>query len=318
MNSGAPGSRIALTDEQLQEVEKFASIGFSPRKIAVALGIPGNLAHIFVTEAEQEGTPVNQHFLKGVYKTEAEARLNIASSAKSSIFAYQEMKKSLLESEVDELKRKLEPTAEVTHQPTFELSCQYRETLDDYYALKQYYEEGSGDSLPANLKQYWDRLSMAHDLITNIADRAKGRKYVVNVLKSKYPGISDATAYRLINESINFFNTTLDRSHWKNFLCETLDKVIAVAWKMNRMDWIIKAVGEQAKIQGLHNPEQEPIPEELLAQKVIVISNNARDFGYEPISKSDLLARINQYEVDNLHKKRLARDAGITDIDFEQ
>lgn len=169
MNSGAPGSRIALTDEQLQEVEKFASIGFSPRKIAVALGIPGNLAHIFVTEAEQEGTPVNQHFLKGVYKTEAEARLNIASSAKSSIFAYQEMKKSLLESEVDELKRKL-----------------------------------------------------------------------------------------------------------------------------------------------------EPIPEELLAQKVIVISNNARDFGYEPISKSDLLARINQYEVDNLHKKRLARDAGITDIDFEQ
>lgn len=322
MNSEETGSRTYTdgnyNDEQLAYLEQLASIGFSPRKIAITFGVPTRLMQSFINEIEKEGSTLNAIYLRGQYKTEAEAKLNIANSSKSSIAAFQEMKKSQIESDIDELKRSLEPGYELDTTPTLAIQAQYNDSLDYYHALKELVNTGNCDKLPAHLQEYWQRLSVAHDLISNFQNRAKGRRFVIRQLKLKYSDLSERQCYRIINESISFFNVDIDRNHWKNILCESLDKAIAVAWKMNRMDWIIKAIHEQALIQGLHLEEKEAIPEELLEKKVIVISSNAKEFGYEPVARKDLLEQIKKYDISRRDKQRLAKDAGITDLEFEE
>lgn len=318
MTSEESGSPHVLTDEQLASIEKLSGIGFTPRKIAITIGIPGRLIRWFTDQCNQQGSEINFRYLKGRYKTDAEAKLNLASSSKSSFSAYQEHRKTLLESEVDDLKEDLEPELSTGEDTKFSLANQYKDSIDYYHALQEFLAGGEPhDKLPAHLADYWQRLSVAHDLISNFSNRAKGRRYVVKVLMRKYSDITERTAYRLINESMNFFNTDLSRDQWKSVLCESLDKVIAVAWKMSRMDWIIKAIREQAHIQGLHLQEPEPLPEDLLEEKVLIISSNAKEFGFEPIVRKELLEKIKSYEISKGDKQRIARDAGITDVDFE-
>ena len=309
---------MTFTDEQLAYIEQLAGIGFLPRKIGITLGIPARLSEQFIAEMEQEGTTLNHHYLKGQYKTEAEAKLNIAKSSKSSILAFQEMKKSQQESELEELKHTLEKGYETPSEPERTLLAQYDDSIESYNALKEYVSMGETAALPPHLQHYWNKLSTTHDLISNFQNRARGRKHVVRTLRMKYPEVTERHGYKLINEAISFFNVDIEKSQWRNILCESLDKAIAVAWKMNRIDWMIKAIREQAIIQGLHLEEQDAIPEELLSKKVIIISNNAREFGYEPVSRRELLEKIRGYEISKSHKQKLAKDAGITDIDFTE
>jgi hypothetical protein len=318
MNSEAPGYEMTFTDEQLQYIEQLSGIGFLPRKIAITVGIPARMRNQFITEMETEGTILNHHYLKGQYKTEAEARLNVAKSSKSSIMAFQEMKKTQQESEIDELKRTLEAGYETPTEPERALMVEYEDSLDSYNALKEFVAIGKSDNLPGHLQHYWNKLSTAHDLVTNFSHKARGRKHIVKILRMKYPEVTERHGHKLVNEAISFFNVDIEKSHWRNILCESLDKAIAVAWKMNRIDWMIKAIKEQAVIQGLHLAEPDPIPEELLSKKVIVISSNAKELGYEPGNRKDLLEKIRSYEISKNHKKKLANDAGITDIEFEE
>lgn len=317
MSSEENGSGTVFTDEQLAYVEELAGIGFLPRKIGITLGISARMLKWFIQEIQTEGTILNFRYLKGQYLTEANARKNLTESSKGSFTAFKEMRELQIETEVDELKRTLEVGYSVTDEPQLALKAQYKDSLENYLALKEFVAQGNSDKLPDNLQEYWTRLSTAHDLIHNFNNRAKGRKYVVRQLRLKYPDITENTAYRMINEAISFFNTDLDKSHWRNLLSESLDKVIAVSWKLNRMDWIIKAIREQAEIQGLKIAEPDPIPDELLTQKTIIINSDLKQLGVEPIEPKDLLDRIKKYNISKSDKTRLARDAGIQDVEFE-
>jgi hypothetical protein len=317
MNSEGSGLGIEFTEEQLTYVEQLSGIGFLPRKIGITLGIPSRLIKWFVSEMHTEGTTLNFRYLKGKYLTEANARKNLTESSKGSFTAFKEMRELEKETEVEELKRNLEIGYSQSEEPQLALQAQYKDSIDNYLALKEFIAKGSSDNLPAYLQEYWIRLSCVHDLISNFDNRAKGRKYVVRQLRLKYPDVTENTAYRMINEAVSFFNTDLDKSHWRNILTEALDKVIAVSWKLNRMDWIIKAIREQAEIQGLKIPDADPIPEDLLGQKTIIINSDLKLLGFEPVDPKDLLARIRKYNISKADKTKLARDAGIEDVEFE-
>ncbi len=317
MNSEGDGSKIEFTEEQLAYIEELAGIGFLPRKIGITLGVPSRLIKWFIQEIQTEGTILNFRYLKGQYLIEANARKNLADSSKGSFTAFKEMRELQRDTEVDELKRTLETGYTPSDEPQRALKTQYNDSLEYYLALKEFIANGSTDKLPSNLQEYWNRLSTTYDLISNFNNRAKGRKYVVRQLRLKYPEISERRAYQLINESVSFFNTDLDKSQWRNILTENLDKVIAVSWKLNRMDWVIKAIREQAEIQGLKIPDPEPIPDDLLAQKTIIISSDLKQLGVDPVDSKDILDRIRKYNISKADKTKLARDAGIQDIDFE-
>jgi len=318
MSSEGNGLGIEFTEEQLAHVEQLAGIGFLPRKIGITLGIPSRLIKRFIQEIQTEGTALNFRYLKGQYLTEANARKNLTESSKGSFTAFKEMRELQKETEVDELKRTLEVGYSHGEEPQLALKAQYKDSLDNYLALKEFVAKGESDHLPANLQEYWNRLSCTHDLISNFNNRAKGRKYVVRQLRLKYPDITENTAYRMINESVSFFNTDLDKTQWRNILTEALDKVIAVSWKLNRMDWIIKAIREQAEIQGLKIQDPDPLPEDLLTQKTIIINGDLKQLGVDPIEPKDLIARIKRYKISKADKERLARDAGIEDVEFEE
>jgi hypothetical protein len=320
------GSEIRFSEGQLEFFDKLSTAGTPPEEIALVMGIPSSHERWFLEQINTTGTELNRRYLKGVLLTTALGRLNLAEGAKSSVMNFQAYRESLLSMEVDDLKRLLdnpsgkeEPVEEPSgEEPSTALKQTYKDSLEDYHALKEYVANGSSEKLPAHLQAYWHRLTTAHDLICSFSVRAKGRRHVVKMLRMKYPDISEATGYRLIQDALNFFQVDIDKNQWRNILCESLNKVIAVAWKLNRLDLMIKAIGEQSKILGLHHPDPDPLPDDLLGPKTLIISADARQFGFPEVSRKEITIRLNQYNIPAHEKKRIAADLGITEVDYTE
>jgi hypothetical protein len=297
---------MKLTAEQYAEISNFASIGYNFAQIAKIFCIDGGE----FLQMMQEDPEIEQAFDRGVLQADAEIRLNLLSSAKSSITAAQEFKKMIRDSKNREMLQSLDSLSTASD-PPHALQRTYNDSLEHYHTLQEFLSSNPSSSpLPENLQEYWFRLNTAHDLFRSFHIRSRGRKFIVGILRKKFPDISEATAYRYISEAINFFNVNMSKDDWRNVLCDDLDKVKAAAWEMGNLDLVIKAVKEQANIQAAA-PDQKDIPLDLLQQKIIIVSNNPEDFGLEQVSKKKLWDMIRNFDIDENERIRIAGEAGI-------
>ena len=296
---------MKLSAEQYSELESFASLGYNFLQIAKIMGIKPDEFELLL-ESDPE---IQFHYDRGILKADAEIRQNLLSSAKSSITAAQEFKKLLRDARNKDLLESLDSGITVDDSQ-FALQKQHKDSLDHYYALQDFLNSTPNDELPAELQEYWFRLNTAHDLYRSFSVRSKGRKYIANVLRKKFPEISIATAYRYISEAINFFNVRMTKEDWRNVLTEDLEKVKSAAWQMGNLDLVIKAIKEQAAIQQAA-PDAFEIPTEALEQKTIIISCDPTEFGIEKVSKQKLWDMIRQFDIEENDRRRIAGDAGI-------
>ncbi|MHA1169455.1 MAG: hypothetical protein ACTSRU_16640 [Candidatus Hodarchaeales archaeon] len=306
---------MELTEQQLIDVEEYGSINHSPRDIAILL-------HIDIRELEKEFKDLNSEtriaYDRGRLKTDTELRKKLRDESKTSITAAQEFNKLKYYDEINAVKDSLDDSMPQSDEHTLKVT--YKDSLDHYHALDEFIASNTDDSpLPEQLQEYWLRLSTAHDLFQKFYNRSKGKKHIAKMLKLKYPGISMATAFRYISESVNFFNVSLTKEQWRNVLSEDLEKVKAVGWQMNRMDYVIKAIEAQGKIQNADKDDPENIPEELLQQKTIIITMDPKELGVEPVSRKELKDRINNWDLSQDQKKDLMDDADIVEeVDYEE
>lgn len=311
------GSAMTYTNEQLAAIEECASLNFSTREISDFLEV--NYEE-FYSDWLDISLPVRTCYERGRLKTKASVRQNLVSSAKASITAAQEFAKVLERDRINEIKTELDSSIEPSKSETHAL-IKYNDSLDYYHELKNFIG-GENDNLPipAHLAEYWNRLNTAHDIHSKFGNRAKGRKFMVSLLLRKYPDIGRQTANRYIDESLNFFAVNMEKSQWRNVLTDDLEKAKVLAMEMNRIDWFIKAVKEQAEIQQLKLPEPDKIDIELLQEKVLLIVNDPGVLSpdLKKVSAETLIERIKSFDIDLADKIRIARDAGIEDIDYEE
>jgi len=308
---------MSYNKEIIQEVEDFAKLNYSPKQIAKILQLDYDEFLYYWQDADNA---VRIAYDRGQLLAVSGARRNIVDSASSSITAAQEYKKMLDADRIEQVKQDMDSSIEP---PKSEAALQlnYKDSIDYYHQLTDFINTNSEQTqFPPELEAYWHRLNTAHDLQTRFANRAKGRKYMVKVLRKKFPDIGEAVAYRLLYESLNFFAVNLKRPQWRNILTEDLEKAKTLAWSMNRVDWFIKAVKEQAEIQQVKLPEPETIDPELLQEKVLLIVNDpgALSSDMKKIPMDKILDKIKEFDIEFEDKIRIAKDAGIEDVDFEE
>lgn len=308
---------MRYTDAELKQIEEFAGINYSPEQIAVVLQIDNEA---FLFDFTNPDSPAFEAYQRGSLLANAAIRQNIVSSAKSSVTGAQEYKKMLEADKLAKLKQDISASPD-SNKSTAALQMQYKDSIETYHKLTEFINNNPENlDFPPDLEVYWHRLNTAHDLQTKFANRAKGRKYMVKVLRRKYPDISESAAYRYLFESLNFFAVQLDRPQWRNILTDDLEKAKSLAWEMNRVDWFIKAVKEQAEIQQVKLPEPETIDPELLQEKVLLIVNDPGVLSEDlkKIAPEKLIDKIKEFDIEMEDKIRLAKDAGIEDVDYEE
>lgn len=97
---------ILPTEEQKEEIERLAALGYSLKDMALYLG----MSFIsFKHDAETEGCVINHHIKRGKFTVKANAEIQLLASAeKGNITAIQQLQKSLREREYQDLLLQLE------------------------------------------------------------------------------------------------------------------------------------------------------------------------------------------------------------------
>lgn len=307
-----------LSAEQIANINQFGQLDYTNRELAEIIGLNPDE---FEIEAETPTTEL-YHLLRVVkLKADGEVYANLFNSAKTSVTAQQILQKHKRQREQRATKRKIDGKQDEDRpMPKNALKRAYNEAKEDYDALQELILKGvPTNKYTADMQEYWFRLKTAHDLFLNFENLAKGKPYVVNLLKARFE-VSDATAYRYIHEAIDFFAMDLTPGQFKKVQYSKLEKVIALAWEMDKLDWLIAAIKEQDEILGLKREEQDKIPEEALQQKVIVITGDPKVLGVPSVSKDELLDFCKQLVKKGLTKEegqRIANDAGVSDIEYE-
>lgn len=305
---------MELSDDQYKELEQFAPLSYKPEKLAEIIGADVDL---FLKDYNDPKSKIAKIVNVAILKAEGEIELNFLTSAKNSITAAQEWNKRIKAKEIEAYKDELDGSTEEPENK-FAIQKEFNDSLDHYYALQDFISKNSANNpLPAELKEYWRRLDIAHDLFNNFGNRGKGYKYIVNLLRRKFPKISESTAYRYISESINFFGVNLSKDQWRIVQFEKLDKLISLALKMNKLEVIEKFIKEQNDILMLKQLDPPQIPPEALAQKTYILVTNIEEVGGEKVSRKEIKKWIDGWSknLTDFEKQRLYDDAKITDVE---
>jgi len=83
-----------MTEEQLQEIEKFGGLLYPPDKVAVIVGMS---AKAFRAELEDEESPIYQAYYRGLYLSEAAIRESVLTHAKAGSSPAQQLALQFLE-----------------------------------------------------------------------------------------------------------------------------------------------------------------------------------------------------------------------------
>jgi hypothetical protein len=306
---------MKLSDEQYTELEEFAPLNYKPEKLAEIIGADPEL---FLKDYNDPKSKIAKIINTAILKAEGEIELNFLTSAKSSITAAQEWNKKKKQREIEIYKDSLDKATD-PEESKFALTKKFKDSLDHYYALQEFVNGNSENApLPEDLKIYYTRLNTAHELFNNFGNRGKGIRYIINLLRLKYTDISESTAYRYVSESINFFGINLTRDQWRNVQFEKLEKLIALAYKMNDLKAIGAFIKEQNEILLLKQQEQKEIPKELLGKKIFIVSSNPEEFGWERASRKELKQRLKLWapKLTKPDLQKLMLDADITDAEI--
>jgi hypothetical protein len=169
--------------------------------------------------------------------------------------------------------------------------------------------------IPVVLQEYWNKLNIVNDLLASFEFRAKGRKYIMNIIRHKF-GCSEQYAYRIINETISFFNINEEKSSVIRRLIDDLEKIKAVAWHQGDSPSFINALKEQVRLAEMIKDSSE-LPPEIYEGRLIITSHNPEEFGIKPADRNALKARIKRWKLSSDEKQKLLNEIDVYDNEQE-
>jgi hypothetical protein len=301
-----------ITPEQQEALEKFAALDYTPRELAKIVGFNED---DFELDAATPGSEIYNIIEVAKLKAEGEISANLLNSAKTSVTAQQIYVKHQKNRERQSAKKRInESCPEQEKRPV--LQRKYDEAKENFEALRELVMKGTPtEKYSEQMQEYWFRLKTAHELFLNFENIAKGRPYVVNLLKTRFE-ISEATAYRYINEAMDFFSMDLSMEVFDKYLISLLQKVVAYAWELDELKTLTECIKLMHEIAHKNQGEKLQFPEEVLKQKVMVITNDSGVLGVEPTSKEEIISFIKELGLKGLtrdEQRLIARDAGVMD-----
>ena len=96
---------LKLSEEEFDQIEQLAGVGYGPEKIAMYLGVKKS---DFMKEWKTPDSMVDHHYRRGVLITEAEAGMKLGENARAgNITAFQQLQNLKAAQEMEDLKKRI-------------------------------------------------------------------------------------------------------------------------------------------------------------------------------------------------------------------
>lgn len=291
---------FGLTEEQLEQLEKLAALGYTPREIAMFFSLP---VEPFIKIANEPTSHINYRIEAGKFKALANESLAILSKSEKG--------------DIDASKR----IQDIRKTRGFKISKEDIFGSPDRKALKaleNWIEGGSKSDLSTDEKIYLDALTLIHSM-----DRKYGRKNTVAFFVKTY-GLKHGRASAMYDEAINLFysDRTIERKALrikKAEYLEDLSRAVAANAETSRDFEVAANIEVQAaKLRGLDQPDPEKLPPEAFRKPIRIFSLDPVDIGLPAVNRQEVARQLDALEIPDMDKARIRRDARIEPIQLEQ
>jgi hypothetical protein len=297
-----------LHKEQIIMLIQFATAWRTPDKIAKALGLSGENYLRFLNELNDSNSSLRAIVDFARLKNAGEINANAALRAKESSSGLKAYNELIDKEKINELKEAIVPSIDTEERVVYKNAV--HDELSMFTELQDFFLNATEtDNIPEKLKEYWQKLNIVHDILSSFQFRSRGRKYCMRIIQKKL-GCKERYAYRLINESIQFFNIQESKTSWYNRLLEDLDKIKSICWSTNNFQVFIDAIQTQTKI--LHDmKDHQDIPPEVYKERVIITSHNPEEFGISSVDRKELMKMIKNWKITKEEKLKLKQEISI-------
>lgn len=301
---------FVLSNEQWNELEKFAPIWYSPKKLGQTLGLHDDELKHFIILCKNPDSDIYKAILTARLKDDAEIKVSLLGAAKASSGAAKDLRKIQREEKLEAARDEIFPgMAEFINQ-RHTLKESYAYNSRHYEALQEWILSGKPmETASEQLQEYWKRLKIVRDISSDFRSRARGNEYMVNLVRQSV-GCSESHAYVLIREAASFFTISEPKTVWYNRMLSNLDKLFYLAMADNQIELAMNIIGRAESIVGKIQDSTD-LPPELYEGRTIITSHKPEDFGLEPVDRNKLKLMINRWKIEKEQKEKLLLDAGI-------
>lgn len=293
-------NNFGLTEEQFEQLEKLAALGYTAREIAMFFNLP---TEPFVKIAGDTTSHINYRIEAGKFKALANESLAIMGKAEHG--------------DIDASKR----IQDIRKTRGFKIS------KDDIFgspdrkalrALEDWIEGGSKTDLSNDENIYLDALTLINSM-----DRKYGRKNTISFFVKTY-GITHTRASIMYDEAINLFysDRTVERKALrvkKAEYLEDLSRAVAANAETSRDFEVAANIEVQAaKLRGLDQPDPQKLAPEAYQKPVKVFSLDASEIGLSAVNRLEVARQIDELDIPSKDKERVKRDARILPFNLEQ
>ncbi len=186
----------------------------------------------------------------------------------------------------------------------------YLTTAEDrikhFYTSKKQYQLTKADKI---IKE---RLCKAYSFMLE----ANSLEETINLLQKDYK-ISEVQARNDVNQSLKLFGDVNETNTIGklNLLYEYSMKTFQMSAEASDTSSMAKAIKELREIIRMQASEKK-INKITLKQNNFIISSDPQEFGFNKIKDSDLKNAISKFNLDELQKRKILIDAGITDAEI--
>ena len=171
-----------------------------------------------------------------------------------------------------------------------------------------------GKELPALQQKYLDVMEMIRGLYM----KYEKRTFIINLLKAKPYELSATSAYRVYNDSINFFfsDNRIKKESWKNIYATRFEQAAEVAWNSGDMETFRRCIRDAAEVRGVFKDEPPSLPEGINDTRPVIYVFDTEKIGIPRANRRELAKFIDELDISDLDKYRSKRDLQIEDIEF--
>nr|WP_294897823.1 hypothetical protein [uncultured Pedobacter sp.] len=292
---------IHLDPDQLEELERLSALGYTPEDLA--LYFMKDEKQFIITANDPEST-INRHIRRGKMMSLAREQLAILQSAEGgNITAHQQL---------DKIRR--DRGFEITKLDIFG-------GFDDpskFQKLQDYIDSGCKDDL-SNEEVIWiEALTLMNSM-----DRKYGRRHTIAFFQKPPFNLTYSRASEMYDEAQNLFyiDRNVEKKAMRNKKAEQVEEAAAVMLAMAKCAKDFEVYGnlqmQAAKLRELDKADTVPLAKELYIKPVRVFSLDPTTINLPKINRTELAAQIEALEIPERDKARLAQDAMVEQITFE-
>lgn len=293
-------ARINLTEEELTDLERLSSLGYSVEKMAMYFHQPVSLFKKEASFPAEDVNPIAYHIERGKLRSEALEELKILEAAeRGNVTASQQL-------------------ANLKRSKSWQLS---REDLlagpepENFQSLQDYLQNPDNTSITKEEQVYLDALYVMVGL-----DRKYGKRNAIKFFTKQ--GIKLTRAREMYDEAISLYNidNQIEKKAYRNKYADQVEEAARVVLMNMKDSKDAKVYGDlikqAAELRELFKEDPPTLPPEVYIKPIRVMSVDPQTIELPEINRNVLATQIDELDVPEKEKRRLRSEAGLDTFNF--